>query len=318
MTASLPVESPRSLSYWWFAAIVVGYLAVIKGLGYVGGLVWETRRRSVLHEGRDGAAVVPRWAPHWCSPTPWSRSCAGGTRCCGSVTQCSAGSGLCRSSSRSASASRSTTPSFRQRPRLPPRASGRDPVRRLGRGRHVPRHRCHHTALPRPDRRQGRALVERHLRCRAYQQRSHRGRQQGTAPAIAVSFAGYFFYLIRRVSRGTSSLRHPRNVRLLHHLGHHDRRRPGRLRRIRPPRSWRTSLRGAPSVIRRHNIEPRPPHLQPDAGHRDRRASARPPRYAVRAGWAGREPHAWFSGPGSPNEPPDPRALSSVGRASDF
>ena len=50
------------------------------------------------------------------------------------------------------------------------------------------------------DRGQGRPVVKRHLRTRPRRERDRR-RSEALGQAVIVSFAGYFFYLIRRVSR---------------------------------------------------------------------------------------------------------------------
>ena len=59
MTAARAAESPRTLSYAWFAAIVLVYLAIIKGVGYLVGQVWEVD--DGLYTTED--VVVQMWVP---------------------------------------------------------------------------------------------------------------------------------------------------------------------------------------------------------------------------------------------------------------
>lgn len=53
------VPAPRPLSYWWFAAIVLAYLAVIKGVGYLAGRVWDVD--DGLYTTHD--VIVQMWVP---------------------------------------------------------------------------------------------------------------------------------------------------------------------------------------------------------------------------------------------------------------
>lgn len=50
---------PRRLGYGWFAAIVVGYLAVIKGVGYLAGEIWDVE--DGLYTTHD--VLVQMWLP---------------------------------------------------------------------------------------------------------------------------------------------------------------------------------------------------------------------------------------------------------------
>jgi uncharacterized protein len=50
---------PRRLSYGWFAAVVVAYLAVIKGVGYLAGQVWDVD--DGLYTTKD--VIVQMWLP---------------------------------------------------------------------------------------------------------------------------------------------------------------------------------------------------------------------------------------------------------------
>src|SRR5688500_2616403 len=54
-----PVRPPRRLGYGWFAAIVVCYLAIIKGVGYVAGQVWDVE--DGLYTTQD--VMVQMWLP---------------------------------------------------------------------------------------------------------------------------------------------------------------------------------------------------------------------------------------------------------------
>ena len=59
MTARDPSLPTRSLSYGWFAVIVVAYLAIIKGVGYIAGQVWDPN--DGLYTTRD--VIVQLWVP---------------------------------------------------------------------------------------------------------------------------------------------------------------------------------------------------------------------------------------------------------------
>ena len=59
MTSRDPGLPTRSLSYGWFAAIVIAYLAIIKGVGYLASQVWDTD--DGLYTTRD--VVVQMWVP---------------------------------------------------------------------------------------------------------------------------------------------------------------------------------------------------------------------------------------------------------------
>jgi hypothetical protein len=59
MTSGDPTTPARPLSYPWFAAIVIAYLAVIKGVGWIAGRVWDTD--DGLYTTRD--VMVQMWVP---------------------------------------------------------------------------------------------------------------------------------------------------------------------------------------------------------------------------------------------------------------
>ncbi len=59
MDSRAPEPAARSLSYGWFAVIVVAYLAIIKGLGYLAGELWDTN--GGLYTTRD--VIVQMWLP---------------------------------------------------------------------------------------------------------------------------------------------------------------------------------------------------------------------------------------------------------------
>ena len=59
MTSPDAGHRTRSLSYGWFAAIVIAYLAIIKGVGYVAGQIWNTD--DGLYTTRD--VIVQMWVP---------------------------------------------------------------------------------------------------------------------------------------------------------------------------------------------------------------------------------------------------------------
>ena len=59
MTSPDAGHPTRSLSYGWFAAIVIAYLAIIKGVGYVAGQIWNTD--DGLYTTRD--VIVQMWVP---------------------------------------------------------------------------------------------------------------------------------------------------------------------------------------------------------------------------------------------------------------
>lgn len=53
------ITTPRTLAYGWFAAIVIAYLAVIKGLGYLVEQVWDVN--DGLYTTKD--VMVQMWVP---------------------------------------------------------------------------------------------------------------------------------------------------------------------------------------------------------------------------------------------------------------
>ena len=59
MTSRDPSLPTRSLSYGWFAVIVIAYLAIIKGVGYIAGQVWDPN--DGLYTNRD--VIVQMWVP---------------------------------------------------------------------------------------------------------------------------------------------------------------------------------------------------------------------------------------------------------------
>jgi hypothetical protein len=59
MTSRDPGLPTRPLSYGWFAAIVIAYLVIIKGVGYVAGEFWEPN--DGLYTTRD--VIVQMWVP---------------------------------------------------------------------------------------------------------------------------------------------------------------------------------------------------------------------------------------------------------------
>jgi hypothetical protein len=59
MTPSDAGPPTRSLSYGWFAAVVIVYLAIIKGVGHIAGQVWDTN--DGLYTTRD--VIVQMWVP---------------------------------------------------------------------------------------------------------------------------------------------------------------------------------------------------------------------------------------------------------------
>ncbi len=59
MTLRDPSLPTRSLPYGWFAVIVIAYLAVIKGVGYIAGQVWDPN--DGLYTTRD--VIVQMWVP---------------------------------------------------------------------------------------------------------------------------------------------------------------------------------------------------------------------------------------------------------------
>ena len=59
MTSRDPGPPTRPLSYGWFAAIVIAYLAIIKGVGHVASEVWEPN--DGLYTTRD--VIVQMWVP---------------------------------------------------------------------------------------------------------------------------------------------------------------------------------------------------------------------------------------------------------------
>ncbi|WP_109507719.1 CPBP family intramembrane glutamic endopeptidase [Nocardioides speluncae] len=59
MTTSVPAGSPHRLSYLWFAVIVISYLAIIKGVGYVAGQIWDVN--DGIYTTQD--VVVGMWLP---------------------------------------------------------------------------------------------------------------------------------------------------------------------------------------------------------------------------------------------------------------
>ena len=59
MPARDPSLPTRSLSYVWFAVIVVAYLAIIKGVGYIARWVWDPK--DGLYTTRD--VMVQMWVP---------------------------------------------------------------------------------------------------------------------------------------------------------------------------------------------------------------------------------------------------------------
>ena len=59
MTSRDPNLPARSVSYGWFAVIVIAYLAIIKGVGYLAGRAWDPN--DGLYTTRD--VIVQMWVP---------------------------------------------------------------------------------------------------------------------------------------------------------------------------------------------------------------------------------------------------------------
>ncbi|WP_017934448.1 CPBP family intramembrane glutamic endopeptidase [Nocardioides sp. Iso805N] len=59
MTSTATPARARTLSYGWFAAIVIAYLVVIKGVGYLCGQIWDTN--DGLYTTKD--VIVQMWIP---------------------------------------------------------------------------------------------------------------------------------------------------------------------------------------------------------------------------------------------------------------
>ena len=158
----------------------------------------------------------------------------------------------------------------RQDRRVRPRPVHRHPVRRLGRGGHVPRHRRRRPAVPRADRGQGRALVQPRLRRRPPQQRD-RPRRTGD-PAGPGRQLRRVLLLPHppRLGRERPELRPARTLRLLDSSAARSSSSTRIRTSARVPRSWRTSSsrRSCWSAGTRSSCRPR----APDGCRGDRRA----------------------------------------------
>ena len=272
MTSPDAGHRTRSLSYGWFAVIVIAYLAIIKGVGYIAGQVWDTD--DGLYTTRD--VIVQMWVPlgaallftyavvavlRWWDPVLRERHPV--QRWVWAVPIVFA---VCIAAAIDYADLFDKSIGYILALLVATQFVGWG-EEGMFRGIGVTTLRAHGLTEGRV------ALWSSVVFGTVHISNALTGDVSKALPqAMAVSFAGYFFYLIRRSRRQRAQLRHPRALRLLDSDRHGHRHRPGRLHRFAAAIVAYLVV-GALLIVRRHRIEPgRPNPHRTDGDHRPKKA----------------------------------------------